>query len=426
MNGKASRAAGVGAGAGSDAANRAQPPRTRAPSSAAAVARSCTEAAPSVRGSATCTYRFSARSLQSATPGVAGVSLAASSGWINDSSGELSASSKRVSITSSSGRGTAAQRDVLTIRCTPWRRPVVPMPRRAAARSWKSSANSAHPSTTRKRSPTGWSASSPRARAPRYASMESIAGSRSKSCSRRALRATARATVRCTPSGSWRCAKPRTCGRCLSRRSPPPPRSMQWNSTSCGVWVRANEVTSVCSSRVLPLRGPPATATCPAPPDRSTKWVWTRRPSARWERPIGVINCPLLRHSSAERPRSGVTASGGSNWSTVASGEGPSVSASPGNGRCACGDAFESRRWLPPWMSLPKKVGFCSWVRATVSDTYWYSSCAVTQPSSSRSARPVCRPSITARVNTELHAVGPPPGDSSSSASWTELAAVIT
>jgi hypothetical protein len=78
-------------------------------------------------------------------------------------------------------------------------------------------------------------------------------------CSRVTSKPLTSARMRQTTSGSSRPATPPLCGKPSSDASMPPPKSIQKNCTSSGVWVKANDSSSERSRVDLPDCGPPVT-----------------------------------------------------------------------------------------------------------------------------------------------------------------------
>ena len=88
---------------------------------------------------------------------------------------------------------------------------------------------------------------------------------------------------------------PATWGSEASGANVPPPKSRTKNCDSSGVVVSDMLATSVRSSVLLPLRGPPTTATWPAAPLRSTVRVSRRCSRGRSTVPSGTTSPPSAR-----------------------------------------------------------------------------------------------------------------------------------
>ena len=111
--------------------------------------------------------------------------------------------------------------------------------------------------------------------------------------------------IRRTTSGSERVPTPATWGRWRSGANVPPPKSSTKNWVSSGVVVSAVLVTIVRSRVLLPLRGPPTTATWPLAPLRSTESVSRRCSRGRSTVPSGIDEAgdaaPPRRHQAELR-----------------------------------------------------------------------------------------------------------------------------
>ena len=209
-------------------------------------------------------------------PGRSVGTVAATLRSTSESTGSPSRSSRRVPSWS---RRAARKSDHRAADATRW----MPRPRPRSASccsvgsSWSNSArNVPQPSTHRNTSPYPSS--------PRPASRSSAM---SRTC----------ATIRRTTSPSARPAMPATCGR--SRRgASAPPRS------STNHWVRSGLVVSAVAARIvrssvlLPLRGPPTTATCPPAPARSSTSGSRRCSRGRSTVPTGICSGPCAADSS--------------------------------------------------------------------------------------------------------------------------------
>ena len=125
-----------------------------------------------------------------------------------------------------------------------------------------------------------------------------------KYASRRSTIPVTSARIRRTTSGSERVPTPATCGRPVSGAKVPPPKSSTKNCDSSGVVVSDMLATTVRSSVLLPLRGPPTTATCPAAAaevDRQGVAALLARPVDGAERDDEAAQRPPVRRHQAER-----------------------------------------------------------------------------------------------------------------------------
>ncbi len=123
--------------------------------------------------------------------------------------------------------------------------------------------------------------------------------------SRRSTMPLTSAMIRRTTSGSARVPTPATCGSRASGEKVPPPKSSTKNWVSSGVVVSDMLVTIVRSRVLLPLRGPPTTATWPLAPPRLTVRVSRRCSRGRSTVPRGTTSPPSPRHCGDTSPRSG-------------------------------------------------------------------------------------------------------------------------